>query len=176
MTPSEASKIIRGVLCHGLSYEQTEQILKAMVPVKAEPGLLVFKEGERPQGLMVLLEGTVEVIKESGGKKRSDEVLATIAAPTVLGEISLLTEGPHTASVRAKTACEFSLLTTTQFHRLLREESLAAYKVIAILAEVLARRLQRMDEKFVEVSGKSASEHVEELSEFKQKLFTDWSL
>jgi CRP/FNR family transcriptional regulator, cyclic AMP receptor protein len=170
MTPSEASKVIRGVLCRGLSYEQTEQILKAMVPVKAEAGTAVFKEGERPQGLMVLLEGTVEVIKEGGG-----ETLATIDAPTVLGEISLLMEGPHTASVRAKTACEFSLLTSTQFHRLLREENLAAYKVIAILAEVLARRLNRMDEKFVEVSRKTASAHVEELTAFKQKLFTEWS-
>ena len=169
MTPSEASKVIRGVLCRGLTYEQTEQILKAMVPVKAEADTTVFKEGERPQGLMVLLEGTVEVIKEGG------EPLATIDAPTVLGEISLLMEGLHTASVRAKTACEFSLLTSTQFHRLLREESLAAYKVIAILAEVLARRLSRMDEKFVEVSRRTASKHVEELTAFKQKLFTDWS-
>ena len=168
MTPSEASKTIRAVLCRGLSYEQTEQILKSMVPVKAEAGLVVIKEGERPQGLMVLLEGSVEVFKDG-----SDEVLATIDAPTVLGEISLLTEGPHTASVRAKTACEFSLLTTTQFHRLLREESLAAYKVIAILADVLARRLHRMDEKFVEVTRRSASAHVEEL---KQRLYTDWSI
>src|SRR5256885_9080133 len=170
MTPSEASKVIRAVLCRGLSYEQTEQILKSMVPVKAESGLVVFKEGERPQGLMVLLDGTVEIFKDG-----TDEVLATIAAPTVLGEISLLTEGPHTASVRAQTACEFSLLTTTQFHRLLREESLAAYKVIATLAEVLGRRLHCLDEKFVEVSRKSPSAHVEELTAFKQKLFTEWS-
>ena len=170
MTPSEATKVIRGVLCRGLSYEQTEQILKAMVPVKAEAGHAVCREGERPQGLMVLLEGTVEILKES-----SQDVLATIDAPTVLGEISLLTEGPHTATVRAKTPCEFSLLTATQFHRLLREESLAAYKVIATLAEVLARRLTRMDEKFVEVSRRSGSAHVEELAAFKQKLFTEWS-
>ena len=170
MTPSEANKIVRGVLCRGLSYEQTEQLLKTMVPVKTEADFVVFKEGERPQGLMVLLDGTVEVFKDG-----TSEVLATIAAPTVLGEISLLTEGPHTASVRAKTPCEFSLLTTTQFHRLLREESLAAYKVIAVLAEVLARRLHRMDEKFVEISRQSASAHGEELSTFRQKLFTEWS-
>jgi CRP-like cAMP-binding protein len=147
MTPSEAGKIVRGVLCRGLSHEQSEQILNAMVPVKAEAEVIVFKEGERAQGLMVLLTGTVEVFKDG-----SPEVLATFTAPTVLGEISLLTDGPHTASVRAKTACEFSLLTTTQFHRLLRAESLAAYKVIATLADVLARRLRRMDDKFVEIS------------------------
>jgi CRP-like cAMP-binding protein len=154
MTPSEASKIVRRVLCRGLTPEQSEQILKAMIPVKADAGLVVFKEGDRAQGLIVLLEGTVEVVKNG-----STEPLATFTAPTVLGEMSLLTDGPHTADVRAKTACEFRLLTTTQFQRLLREESLAAYKVIAILAEVLARRLHRMDEKFVE-----ASRHVSEWS------------
>ena len=153
MTPSEAGKIVRHVLCRGLSHEQSEQILKAMMPVKADAGLVVFKEGERAQGLMVLLNGAVEVFKNG-----SSGVIAMVTAPAVLGEISLLTEGPHTASVRAKTACEFSLLTTTQFQRLLRDESLAAYKVIAILAEVLARRLHRMDERFVEVAR-----------------FTDWS-
>jgi hypothetical protein len=52
---------------------------------------------------------------------------------------------------------------------------LAACKVIAILAEVLARRLHRMDEKVVEMSHKSTSAHVEELAAFKQKLFTEWS-
>jgi CRP-like cAMP-binding protein len=145
MTPSQASKIVRAVLCRNLSAEHTEQIFKAMVPVKADAGTGVYEEGERPEGLMVLLAGTVEVFKNG-----SDEALAAISAPTVLGETSLLTEGPHTATVRAKTACEFSLLTTTQFHRLLQDESLAAYKIIAMLAEVLARRLLRMDEKFVE--------------------------
>jgi CRP-like cAMP-binding protein len=170
LTASEASKIVRAVLCRGMSYEQTEQILKAMVPVSTASGTVVFREGERPRGLMVLLQGTVEILKEG-----SDDVLATIEAPTVLGEISLITEGPHSATVRAKTECEFRLLTTTQFQRLVRDESLAAYKVIAVLAEVLARRLGRLNDKFVEVSRRSASTHVEELTAFKKKLFTEWS-
>ena len=170
MTPSETSKIVRGVLCRKLSQEQSEQILKSMVPAKAQAGALVFKEGEAAEGLMVLLAGTVEVVKNGG------DPLATVEAPTVLGEISLLTEGPHTATVRAKTACEFSLLTKTQFERLLRADSLAAYKIMATLAEVLARRLKRMDEKFVEVGRRPATgAPVEELATFKQKLFTEWS-
>jgi CRP-like cAMP-binding protein len=171
MTPSEASKIVRSVLCRGLSHEQAQQILNVMAPVKAEAGVTLFTEGERQQGLMVLLAGTVDVYKE-----RSQQLLATMVAPTVLGEISLLTDGPHSASVRAKTACELSLLTTTQFRRLRHEDSLAAYKLIAVLAEVLARRLHRMDEKFVQVSQQSTSVPVDELDAFKAKLFTEWDV
>jgi hypothetical protein len=53
------------------------------------------------------------------------------------------------------TPCKFQLLTRSQFDRLLKSESLAAYKVVAALADVIARRLGRMDEKFVELAGRS---------------------
>ena len=175
MTPSEMASIIRTVLCRGLSFEQTEHILRVMVPARLEGGVPVYKEGEKAQGLVVLLTGTVDVLKAG-----APEVLATIDGPAVFGEISLLTDGTHTATVLAKTRCELALLTKAQFERLVREESVAAFKLLHTLAEVLAHRLNRMDEKFIELTRKSngngtgTAKQVEELNAFKQKLFTEW--
>ena len=169
MTPSEMAGVIRTVLCRGLSFEQTEHLLRAMTPAQVEAGRAVYNEGEKAQGLVVLLRGTVDVVK-SGGR----DVLATIDGPTVFGEISLLTDGPHTATVRARTECELALLTKAQFDRLVREESMAAYKLLHTLAEVLAHRLNRLNQKFIEVTRKGNGP-VEELTAFKQKLFTEWS-
>jgi CRP-like cAMP-binding protein len=151
VTSAEAAKLVRSVLCRTLTLEQTDQILKAMVPVAAEPGTVVMREGERGRGLLVLLTGSVEVRKldRHGG----DVAIAVIEAPTVLGEMNLLTDRPHSATVRAVTPCAFQLLTRSQFSRLLGAESLAAYKVVAALADVIARRLDRMDEKFVELTA-----------------------
>jgi CRP/FNR family transcriptional regulator, cyclic AMP receptor protein len=149
---SEAARIVRAVLCRALTPEQTEQILKAMVPVAAEPGTAVMREGERGRGLLVLLEGSVEVRKND--RDGGDVAIATIEAPTVLGEMNLLTDRPHSATVRALTPCQFQLLTRSQFDRLLTSESLAAYKVVAALARVIAQRLDRMDEKFVQLAGR----------------------
>jgi CRP-like cAMP-binding protein len=177
VTSSEAAKIVRGVLCRGLTFEQADQIVKAMVPVNAEPGTVVMREGERGQGLLVLLAGSVEILKH--GRDGGDVALTAMEAPTVLGEMSLITERPHSATVRALTACEFQLLTRSQFDRLLKSESLAAYKVTATLAEVIAWRLDRMDEKFVELaSGGLAAgpPPVEELAAFRHKLFTEWNI
>ena len=79
--------------------------------------------------------------------------------------------------VRALTASEFRLLTRSQFDRLIKSESLAAYKVIAALAEVIAWRLGRMDEKFVELSHRAGgAAPAEEIAVFKHKLFTEWNL
>jgi CRP-like cAMP-binding protein len=149
---TEAARIVRTVLCRALTPEQTEQILKAMVPVAAEPGTAVMREGERGRGLLVLLEGSVEVRKND--PEGGDVAIATIQAPTVLGEMNLLTDRPHSATVRALTPCQFQLLTRSQFDRLLTSESLAAYKVVAALARVIAQRLDRMDEKFVQLAGR----------------------
>lgn len=171
MAPSEMAKIIRTVLCRGLSFEQTEHILRVMLPARFEAGTPLYREGDQAQGLVVLLVGTVDVMKAG-----APEVLATIEGPAVFGEISLLTDGRHTATVMAKTRCELALLTKTQFERLVREESVAAFKLLHTLAEVLAHRLNKMDDKFIELKKKSngGAKQVEELSAFKQKLFTEW--
>lgn len=58
-------------------------------------GALVLHEGGRTGHLYVLIEGRLEVIK-------SDTVVATLAEPgAVLGEMSVLLDQPHTATVRA---------------------------------------------------------------------------
>jgi CRP-like cAMP-binding protein len=99
VTGSEAAKVVRSVLCRGLTYEQTDQIVKAMVPVTVDTGALVLREGEKGQGLLVLLEGTAEIVKRD--RDGGDVSLATVEAPTVLGEMSLITDRPHSATVRA---------------------------------------------------------------------------
>ena len=58
-------------------------------------GTIVLHEGGRTGHLYVLIEGRLEVIK-------SDTVVATITEPgAVLGEMSVLLDQPHTATVRA---------------------------------------------------------------------------
>src|SRR2546423_12191726 len=124
MPPSEIAKIIRTVLCRGLSFEQTEHILRVMLPAQFEAGVPLYKEGDQAQGLVVLLTGTVDVMKAG-----APEVLATIQGPAVFGEISLLTDGRHTATVMAKTKCELALLTKTQFERIGRGDTDGALKM-----------------------------------------------
>jgi CRP-like cAMP-binding protein len=173
VTNAEAAKIVRTVLCRGLTFEQTEQIFKAMVAVNVEAGAVLYHEHEKSKGLFVLLEGAVEVLKRAPGG--DDRRIATVEAPTVVGEMSLLTDRPHSATVRALVPCEGRLLTRAQFDRMLQGENLAAYKIVLTLADVIARRLNKMDEKVLELTRQAgAAPRVEELADYKQKLFSEW--
>src|SRR5882757_2095208 len=61
-------------------------------------GTLVIHEGGRTGHLYVLIEGGLEVVK--GG----DSIVAVLTEPgAVLGEMSVLLDQPHTATVRAAT-------------------------------------------------------------------------
>src|SRR3954470_14610792 len=60
-------------------------------------GTDVVHEGGRTGHLYVLIEGRLEVVK-------GDTIVATLSEPgAVLGEMSVLLDKPHTATVRAAT-------------------------------------------------------------------------
>src|SRR4051795_11908967 len=92
-------------------------------------GTEVVHEGGRTGHLYVLIEGRLEVVK-------GDTVVASIAEPgAVLGEMSVLLEQPHTATVRAASAS-----TIYQFDdaaSFLREQP----EVALLIAKLLAQRL-----------------------------------
>lgn len=165
-------RVIRSVLGKGLTFDEASLLAGAGKPLQLDADTVVFRAGEPAKGLFIFLRGTVDIVKQ--GQNGAEHVIATIEAPTVVGEMSLVTERAHSATMRTRTDCEFLLLGKSAFLELLREERLAAYKVLATIAEVLARRLQRMDEKVMALSTQQAPA-VEELAAFKQKLFSEWS-
>jgi CRP-like cAMP-binding protein len=174
MAGADLIRTVCTVLCRSLTPAQAEELLTAADPVSLPAGAEVFREGGEGDGLYLFHKGSVEIVKQGGDG--SPQWLATVEAPSVLGEMSLVTASPHSATARTLTDCEFRLLTRAEFHRLLAAENLAAYKLLGAIAEVLSRRLLRMDEKVVELLGQRGnSKPVEELVRFKQKLFSEWS-
>src|SRR5262245_59602093 len=174
MVDKELVRVIRSVLCRRLSAAEAEGLVSVMVPRKVAAGSLICREGNETAGLMILLRGTAEVSKAGPG---SAQQLGKVEAPTVLGEVSLiLLRGKYTATVRAETDCDLWVLPKTDFVQMLEKENIAVFKLVATLAEVLARRLVAMDGKMMEMARRG--DHpapVEELTAFRQKLAWEWS-
>jgi len=142
---------MHSLLGRGLTAPQVEQLAQASVSKKIAAGETLMSEGERPSGLLFLLQGNVEIFKR--GRDGQQQSLGKVDAPTVLGEMSLITERPTSATVMAVKDCECQLLTKAQFQRLIASESLAAYKLVVMIAEVLAERLARLDRKVLELTA-----------------------
>src|SRR3712207_9552389 len=87
-----------------LSDEELEELEELLEPASFEAGETIFEEGGPEETLYVVTSGAVEVHKMvlPGRRQR----LATIEAPTVVGEMGLLTEPRAAASVEAITYVE----------------------------------------------------------------------
>ena len=151
VTPAETRKIIHSLIGRGLTSQQVEQFAQALVAQKVAAGHLLMNEGDRPSGLVFLLQGGVEILKHGPDGQRQS--LAKLEAPTLLGEMSLITDRPSSATVMAVTECELQLLTRAQFQRLIAGDSIAAYKLVMTIAGVLAERLAKLDRKVLELTG-----------------------
>ena len=171
--PADFSRIVRPGLTRGLSPEQVQELAHASIPVRAGAGDVVMREGEQLDGIFLLMEGVVDILKQRPDGRL--EIINTVEAPTVLGEMSLLTDLPHSATVRAQTDCEFYALTRPQFTRLLATDSVALYKLVVSIAEVLSRRLYRLDQKLLDLIVQPGhARSTEELTEIKDSLLPAW--
>ena len=84
--------------------------------------------------------------------------------------------GTSTATVSALTDCRLRLLRKSDFHARLAEGDLAAYKLLGAVAEVLARRVLRLNDTILELSERAhAAAPMEDLARLRQKLFSEWS-
>lgn len=97
------------------SDDQVEALKLQGEEVRLQAGEVLFYEDDPPQGLYVILEGELEIIKRVGGQtvtlaRRAAQgdrlgaqhvVVAAVQAGSFVGETSLLTGLPHSAAARA---------------------------------------------------------------------------
>jgi CRP-like cAMP-binding protein len=147
---SQLTDMLRSRLCSSLTVQEAERIADATVPRKVLAGAPICAEGDRNAGLIFLTRGSGEIVR--GTPPPGSPPIAAVEGPTMLGEVSLLTNQPASATVRARTDCECYVLTRSQFQRLLENESRAISKLVIAIAEGLARKLTAMNDRVAQRS------------------------
>jgi CRP-like cAMP-binding protein len=159
-------------ICNTLTPTELAEIAGLFELQEIPSGEWIFREGEPANALFVVIDGKVEVLKIQDGVEHS---LARLGNGAVLGEMALVTEENRSASVRVITRAEVLRLSRTRFQGLVRTNSVAALKMIAQIAGVLARRLTLMNEKTIELSRKLSGQRTEDLADFHRAL-QSWQL
>lgn len=103
--------------------------------VAVEPGQALFVEGEEGNRMYVLTVGTAEVIVKN-------RVVETLQAGNIVGEMGVVSPGPRSATVVAKTRCEFVAIDEKRFQYLVQQTPFFAMQVMRVMAE----RLRACDE------------------------------
>lgn len=118
------------------SDEQLDTLHEQAHELSLNAGEVLFNEGDAPKGLFVILDGSLDILKQVGGNQL---VLARVTSGDFVGEISLLTGQPHNATARAP-----------EPSRLLRFEptlldKLKSSPIISLLLGTMARRMRNTE-------------------------------
>ena len=135
-----------------LTRAQLKELTSWMQAASFKKGEILFREGERSDGLYLLCEGGVSVEKDS---EQGRIKLAYLSAPSFFGEASLLINVKRTAAVRAQTAVRAGLLPKKFFREQLNARNLTAYRVTLNLARLLAERVAETNKQVAQAAARA---------------------
>lgn len=97
--------------------------------VKLAPGEFLYREGDKPDKMYVLLEGEIDI-------KVGDYVI-TAGEGALIGEAALIEDRPRDASAVAKSACRLAQLDRQRFDFLVQQHPYFARHVMKSLVDHL---------------------------------------
>jgi CRP/FNR family transcriptional regulator, cyclic AMP receptor protein len=98
--------------------------------VRVPAGQALFKHGEDGQMMYVLTTGSAEVIV-------NNRVVEVLQPGNIVGELGIVAPGPRTATVVARSDCEFVEISEQRFQYLVQQTPFFATQVMRVLAERL---------------------------------------
>ena len=144
--------------------QEVADIREIMDEVKFKPGQVIIREGELGSLFYVITEGHADIlIRDADG---SDIMLHRAGPGDFFGELSMLTNEPRSARVRAEDHVTTLTLERTEFFEFLRTHSHAA---IDVLVE-LGGRLHENDRLLRNMVSRNVNEVEEERMTFGQRI------
>lgn len=142
MTMVSNLELIRRVpLFSMLTASQAESVADAIVKRRFKRGEAIVEQGKKSDALSIILTGRARVM--STDDRGREVILATMSPGDYVGEMSLIDDEPHSATVRAEIQTDVLILGRLQFARCLPENSSMAYAVM----KGLVHRLRHADRK-----------------------------
>ncbi|MEO7399748.1 MAG: Crp/Fnr family transcriptional regulator [Polaromonas sp.] len=124
-----------------LTAAQAASVADAVVKHRFKRGEPIVEQGKKSNALTIMLTGRARVI--SSDARGREVILATMHPGDYVGEMSLIDDAPHSASVVAEIQTDALTLGRHEFARCLPEDGSMAYAVL----RGLVQRLRHADRK-----------------------------
>ena len=119
-----------------LSNDHAQSVADNVVKRRFRRGELVVEQGRKSNALFILLNGRARVL--TADTRGREVILAVLESGDYVGEMSLIDNESHSATVRCEIQTDMLILGRTEFARCLPEQSSLAYAIV----RGLVRRLR----------------------------------
>lgn len=118
-----------------LTNDQASAIADSVVKRRFRRGEIIVEHGKKSNALFILLTGRARVLtSDSRGR---EVILAVLQPGNYVGEMSLIDNEPHSATVRAEVQTDMLILGRPEFARCLPENSSLSYAIMRGLVQRL---------------------------------------
>jgi CRP-like cAMP-binding protein len=109
-------------------------------PVLLAPGDILFKSGDAPDGMFVVLEGALNIMV-------GDQVVEKSSRGAIVGEMALIDQSPRGATVLASEPARLAKIDAARFQRIIQQNPFFATHVMKVLVE----RIRHMNQLLAQI-------------------------
>ena len=120
--------------------EELQGLARYMRCYRTPPGTEIIREGENGDFMLLLLDGSIEIIKKD--VRGLPQIMGIAGAGKTLGEMSLIDGAPRFASCVAIDTVEVAVLDRESLSRIITEEPRIGVKLMMELLMLLNQRLR----------------------------------
>jgi len=132
----------------GFSEDDCRALLRILTLRRLERKEILYQEGKNDldmQGLFIVQSGLLNIFK--GPVPRREKQLGMVSPGQIFGEITLIVDQPHTATVMAVNESNLVQVNKVGFRLLRNEQPALALKIMDVVARALISRLGRTTRK-----------------------------
>jgi CRP/FNR family cyclic AMP-dependent transcriptional regulator len=128
-------------LFDGLKTNEIKNIAKHLSFIELSKDEILFKEGEKGNCVCFVVEGTLDVIKQS--LTGESVIITALHRGRSIGEMSIIDDFPRSATVKARTQVKLVILTREDFDLLLEENPQVGIKILKKISRLLSLNLRK---------------------------------
>lgn len=115
-------------------------LARHMSAYRVRKGITISREGDQNCYLCVLITGRICVYKQD--QDREGKLLGTITPGKIFGEISIIDNLPHSATLVAESDVIFLLMSRESFRQCTEDQPVLGVRLLALIARLLCARLR----------------------------------
>ncbi|MBI5542673.1 MAG: cyclic nucleotide-binding domain-containing protein [Deltaproteobacteria bacterium] len=122
-----------------LALQDMKDLYRFCTAAQWPAGTTLIEQGEQGKGLIVIIQGQVQVVSVVGGTTKP---LAMLGPGAYVGEISLVDDAPTSARVVSQTPVRALVISRERFQQYLYAHETAALRIYTLFTRTLAERLR----------------------------------
>ncbi len=156
LVSAEKREIIRRVRAFaGLPDEECDAVLAVLRAQRGSPGDVLFREGDRGDALMIVLEG--QLVARARTSAGTEEEVARLGPGEVVGEMAFIDAEPRSATVSTPGGATVLTFTRAALRGLERSAPRVAAAILRNVLFDVARRLRDAGEKLSDGAGSAST-------------------